>query len=97
MTVYGPTSSGFTTKPLEVIVGDADKVAMPGQAAALAALLPDARLTVLPGLGHMLHHFVPDVVADAALALAGRPEAVAKALPARRSRPAGRSVALVAP
>ena len=56
--------------PVEVIVGDADKVVMPGHAATLAALVPGARLTTLPGLGHMLHHFAAEVVAETALALA---------------------------
>jgi pimeloyl-ACP methyl ester carboxylesterase len=83
--------------PVEVIVGEADKVVLPAQAAALAALLPDARLTTLPGLGHMLHHFVPEIVAGAALGLARRGAAVATALPARRSRPVGRPVAWPAP
>jgi pimeloyl-ACP methyl ester carboxylesterase len=83
--------------PVEVIVGDSDKVVMPCQAAALAALLPDARLTTLPGLGHMLHHFVPEVVAAAALSLAQHAGPVSTAVPARRSAPAGRPVAWAAP
>lgn len=56
--------------PVEVIVGDADKVVLPAHAITLAALLPGARLTIVPGVGHMLHHFVPELIAKAALALA---------------------------
>lgn len=57
--------------PVSVLTGSADIVTNPlvhGNAA--ARLIPGARLRRLPGLGHMLHHFRPDAVADAALDVA---------------------------
>lgn len=51
--------------PVEVLVGEADVVVNPRlHGETLAALLPDARLTRAPGLGHMLHHFAPNAVVD---------------------------------
>lgn len=44
--------------PVQVIVGDRDRVLEPGrQGERLARELRDAKLTVLPDLGHMFHHF----------------------------------------
>jgi pimeloyl-ACP methyl ester carboxylesterase len=56
--------------PVEVFAGDRDQVVNPIHARTLAALLPKGRLTSMPGLGHMLHHFDPDTVAATALGLA---------------------------
>jgi pimeloyl-ACP methyl ester carboxylesterase len=50
--------------PVEVVVGGADVVVKPRHGHLLAALLPRGRLTVVPGVGHMVHHFAPEVVAD---------------------------------
>ena len=53
------------TIPVEILHGTADKtVYAEVHAEPLAALLPDARLTILNGIGHMPHHAVPeDVIA----------------------------------
>lgn len=52
--------------PVEVIQGDRDIVVNPLlQGRPLAALLPRGTFRSLPGLGHMAHHFVPEVVLDA--------------------------------
>jgi pimeloyl-ACP methyl ester carboxylesterase len=59
--------------PMEIFIGDRDKVVNPLHAQALVRQLRHARLTVLPGLGHMAHHFAPQPIADAALRLAGSP------------------------
>lgn len=52
--------------PLHVVVGEKDHVLNPGrQGRRLANHVPGARLTLLPGLGHMAHHFAPEAVAAA--------------------------------
>lgn len=52
--------------PLTVLSGLADWVSPPWtHAARLAGAVPGARLRLLPGLGHMLHHFAVDEVVDA--------------------------------
>lgn len=49
--------------PVHILTGTADQVANPNlHARPLAALLPDSRLTELPGVGHMLHHAEPDIL-----------------------------------
>ena len=51
------------TIPVEILHGTADKtVYAEVHAEPLAALLPDARLTILNGIGHMPHHAVPEEV-----------------------------------
>lgn len=59
--------------PVEVVHGTADTI-VPHHihAGPLAALLPDARLTLLPGAGHMIHHSRPDEVTDAIRRAAAR-------------------------
>ncbi len=58
--------------PLEVFAGSRDWVTPPwGQAPALAAAVPGAKLRRLPGLGHMVHHFAVDDLAEAVARLAG--------------------------
>lgn len=48
---------GALALPVELVHGDADTIVpLSIHSAPLAALLPDARLTVLPGVGHMPHH-----------------------------------------
>lgn len=52
--------------PLHVLGGSADLVVnnlLHGRA--LAAVAPRGRFTLLPGVGHMLHHVAPDVVSKA--------------------------------
>lgn len=54
---------------VQILIGTADQVANPMRhARPLAALLPEARLTEIEGVGHMLHHAAPDRVVEAALA-----------------------------
>jgi pimeloyl-ACP methyl ester carboxylesterase len=53
-------------KPLHVLGGAADLVVnnlLHGQT--LARLAPQGRFTLLPGVGHMIHHVAPTVVAEA--------------------------------
>ena len=82
--------------PIEVVVGDADKVVNPLHAATLARLAPRARLTRLPGMGHMLHHFAPEAVAEAALRLVAEPRTVMTAR-AAGAAPRLASLAPIAP
>lgn len=59
--------------PIEIVHGDADTIVpLAIHSAPLAALLPDATLTVLPGIGHMPHHAAPDAVIAAIDRLAAR-------------------------
>jgi len=54
------------TMPVLLIQGDQDRVnPLEANAAPLAATLPDARLTVLAGIGHLPEVEAPDVVNDA--------------------------------
>lgn len=49
--------------PVEIIHGDADTtVPLSVHSEPLSRLVPGARLTVLPGIGHMPHHAAPDAV-----------------------------------
>jgi pimeloyl-ACP methyl ester carboxylesterase len=51
------------TMPTVVLTGDADTTVSPNlHSRAIAAMLPDARLVVLPGIGHMPHHVATDEV-----------------------------------
>ncbi|ETX28292.1 alpha/beta fold hydrolase [Roseivivax isoporae] len=52
--------------PVEIVHGDADEIVPPDiHARPLAEVLPDARLTMLPGIGHMPHQVAPDAVVAA--------------------------------
>ncbi|HEY6796130.1 MAG TPA: alpha/beta fold hydrolase [Kineosporiaceae bacterium] len=55
--------------PAVVVVGEEDGLTPPAQAAALAAALPDAVLTVIPRAGHLSPLEAPDAVAAALLNL----------------------------
>ena len=58
--------------PTAVITGDVDRTVSPRiHSMTIAAMLPRGKLTVLPGIGHMLHHAAPDVVIEAIDAIAG--------------------------
>ena len=49
--------------PTVVLTGDADVTVSPHlHARAIAAALPDARLVILPGIGHMPQHVATDEV-----------------------------------
>ena len=57
--------------PVRFVVGMADLVVNPFLQSALAStLIPGARIDLLPGVGHMLHHARPDAVVDAIRAIA---------------------------
>jgi pimeloyl-ACP methyl ester carboxylesterase len=51
--------------PVAIFAGERDAIVDPEQARRLQRELPRAALSVLPGLGHMLHHAAADVVAAA--------------------------------
>jgi pimeloyl-ACP methyl ester carboxylesterase len=51
--------------PVEVLVGDSDKLTPPRHSRRLAEVLPDAALQVVPRTGHMLPQERPRLVADA--------------------------------
>ena len=50
--------------PVTLIVGDKDGMVPPEDAARVAARLPDGRVVVLPGLGHLAHEEEPKMVAQ---------------------------------
>jgi pimeloyl-ACP methyl ester carboxylesterase len=51
--------------PVAVVAGAADQTLDPRKhAVPLSEQLPDARLHLLPGMGHMVHHFAQDLIAD---------------------------------
>ena len=57
---------GAIQAPTIVITGDIDKTVSPHiHSEAIAAMLPRAKLIVLPGIGHMLHHAAAGVVVEA--------------------------------
>lgn len=59
--------------PVELIHGDADTIVpLSIHSARLVTLLPDARLTVIPGGGHMPQHLHPDLVIKSTLRAAER-------------------------
>ena len=52
--------------PTEIVTGDEDAIVAPAiHAFALARDIPGARLTVLPGVGHMPHWWAPEAVVEA--------------------------------
>jgi pimeloyl-ACP methyl ester carboxylesterase len=58
--------------PVAILVGDGDRVVDPGRhSLRLHGDLPGSELRILPGLGHMVHHGAPGVVADAIASVAG--------------------------
>ena len=69
--------------PSLVVWGDRDKLVDPALAPRLAAVLPDARLQVQPGIGHLAMLEAPEPTARAVLALA-EDAAVPAEVPARR-------------
>lgn len=64
---------GTIDVPVEIVHGDADDtVPFDIHAVPLSRQIPDARLTRLPGIGHMPHHVAPDAVTAALDRLAAR-------------------------
>lgn len=53
--------------PLLLIVGKQDRTIRPTEARRLRALLPEARIIALPGLGHLAHEEAPERVLNAIL------------------------------
>jgi pimeloyl-ACP methyl ester carboxylesterase len=64
---------GALTLPVEIVHGTADTI-VPARihAIPLSERLPQARLTLIDGAGHMPHHTHPEVVVDAIRRAAGR-------------------------
>lgn len=61
------------TAPTLIITGDSDRIVSPDiHSRTMAATLPQARLVVLPGVGHAVEHVAGDVVADEIEKLAER-------------------------
>ncbi|MBR0696865.1 alpha/beta fold hydrolase [Bradyrhizobium lablabi] len=59
--------------PLTIISGDIDKTVSTGiHSRPLAAAVPNARLIVLPGVGHMVQNAAPDIVTAEIVAMAGQ-------------------------
>jgi pimeloyl-ACP methyl ester carboxylesterase len=58
--------------PAAVVVGERDRLTPPACAEAIAAALPGAELTVLPGAGHMIMLERDDVVSAALIAVTAR-------------------------
>ncbi len=56
-------------QPVTIVAGDDDRVVAPAQAAHLAMLIPRAKLVMLPGIGHMAHHFAADEIVREAVAI----------------------------
>jgi magnesium chelatase accessory protein len=50
--------------PLTLVVGSNDRTVRPAEARRVQALLPDAALVPLPGLGHLAHEERPQAIAD---------------------------------
>jgi pimeloyl-ACP methyl ester carboxylesterase len=64
---------GTLSVPTIVLNGDRDPLVPPEKhGMKLAAAAPSVKFTVLPGLGHMLHHAAPEIVAEAVEELASR-------------------------
>jgi len=62
---HAPRYASIRT-PARILVGDADETLSADiQAKALARVLPQAKLQVLPGVGHMVHYAAPDRVIEA--------------------------------
>lgn len=75
----------FDGSPAAVLVGDRDRLTPPRHAATIAEWLPNSRLVILPGAGHMLPHERTAEVVDAIGRVACEALAVwpARGVPAR--------------
>ncbi len=85
------------TMPTVVLTGDADVTVSPTlHSRAIAAMLPDARLVMLPGIGHMPHHVATDEVVAAIDSVSMRERAEdAVRTPSPRARGEGRGEGVV--
>ena len=60
------------TAPITILSGDVDKTVSTNiHSRPLAAAAPNARLIVLPGIGHMVQNAVPDLVTSEIEAMLG--------------------------
>ena len=55
--------AGDLTLPVLLIAGEKDEIAMLADQHKLAARLPDGRLEVIPGVGHLIHYETPEPAA----------------------------------
>lgn len=62
-----PAALHAVTLPVQVLAGEADRLTPPEGARRLAEALPQARVAVLPGVGHQLPLEAPDSVLEAIL------------------------------
>jgi pimeloyl-ACP methyl ester carboxylesterase len=63
---WNAANYGACSTPVHIFAGERDKVVNPIlHADGLARLLPRSRLTKLPGLGHMIHHFAQRAIVAA--------------------------------
>jgi pimeloyl-ACP methyl ester carboxylesterase len=85
---------GDIAVPTVVLTGDADVTVSPQlHARAIAAALPDARLVILPGIGHMPQHVATDEVIAAIDSISAvRPAPRAQALEGRTVAPGAKSI-----
>jgi pimeloyl-ACP methyl ester carboxylesterase len=72
------------TLPVAIIAGQGDKVVFKRMSERLHACIPQSRLRIVEGAGHMVHHLDPHAVADAVEHVAAEPRATAAALEAAR-------------
>ncbi|MES2710103.1 MAG: alpha/beta hydrolase [Pseudomonadota bacterium] len=56
---------GKLTMPVFIMAGGGDKIVLHRQAQRLHAAIPGSMLEIVPGIGHMAHHVVPDRVEQA--------------------------------
>jgi pimeloyl-ACP methyl ester carboxylesterase len=63
--------------PVVICTGENDRLVKKRQSERLHKALPDSELSVVPGMGHMIHHLVPDDVM-AAIDVAARQSALVK-------------------
>jgi pimeloyl-ACP methyl ester carboxylesterase len=74
---------GEIRAPTVIITGDRDgTVSQKIHSEAIAAMVPNAELIVVPGVGHMVHHLAPDIVIAAIERVTARADAAVGAVPA---------------
>jgi pimeloyl-ACP methyl ester carboxylesterase len=82
---------GRVGAPTVILAGTEDRVVDPdAQSRRLAAAMPDARLRLIPGAGHMVHHAAPEELAAAVAAVAAKSHGarpVAERVPRERPAP----------
>lgn len=60
---------GAISTPVAIMAGDGDKIVSPRHAERLQAAIPGSTLRIVEGAGHMVHHVVPDQVAEMILSI----------------------------